>query len=299
MKGMAQKSSILSKYSGVEKTSTPKINVIWRYFPGPGWAVYSSYLQTRDFKFVDIKRLCDIINNVTDEKYIPPYIVRTEPTEVSATKKKTPTKPKVKKDVDNWFLYLGFVHKMNMPLQNILLALMAAGSDYTKGYYGITHETFFKAMILYYDYIKDLPCRTKDESFSWTAEEPIDSAAYIRLVKVAFMVSKQKKYCKTVKLIQGTSVQILKPDEYDYVKLCGAVSDLIKKNHFPSPEFVLCSYLHFSFYIKMVIQIGDNIIKEPSLQLYCYYKRCEEKGWIKDNTQKVFTLNRAWTIKET
>jgi len=295
--------SILSKYMGNSKEVVfPNINVIWRYYPSPNWVLYSIYPYTKDFRLVDIQLLSRCLNNDIDDKYIPPYTLNVNavaPIEVN-TKKRGPAKPKGGKNalLDKWDTYLKHVQAMNMPLENIILSLMVAGSDYTKGYYGITHETFFKSMILYYTYVGNLLKTTNGTSFSWNVVEPVDSAAYARLVKIAFMVSKPARYSKKKDLIHDTSVRLINPHEYDHTRTCAAVASFpSNKKHFPNIQFILSSYLHFSFYIKMVTQIGKNVIEEPCLLSHCYYKKYEDREWARDNTQKMFTLQRSWTIK--
>jgi len=279
---------------------TQKKVLYWKYGPKPAWPLYCKYPYSSGSKIVDINVLQNLITgkdthiNLDDLiDYDKLYKSNSNLVSVPDTKKTDTTKKRVpmsKVLPIDWQCVRKSLYQTKNTVKNLVCCFLLGGSDYTKGYCGITYEKIVYAFSMHSSYIGCLIEKIKyqpgDSNICWF--HTVNPVSYVRTVLSSYIYAHPTKFQKEKK----STLTILDPQGYTYSSITVKTSSLALKNQLPKKEFINSSCLHLCYYIFMLNQLGEHIIQEPDLPTFGFGLKRESLGWIRKNVQKLFNIDR-------
>lgn len=258
----------ISKY-GVDAAS-----IYMRIHPKAGW-VYFRNMPSNDYEYgIILNRLYKDIDSANWEKTASgkseitdssdkdksnknkgSYFVDDEAEEEGEKKKRK--KRDYWDDYDQDKQYKSDFRKLKHRVLTTVCAFVSYGGDYLYGYQGITCETIMHTLRKHSKYIGDLISINQESPYKIT----LDGRGYTRLVKSQFLLYRGFK---------DKSGSQLKPAETDMIMIVEMSSKGVAKNMMPPPEAIELHAHHMMYYLKLIYQIGNDVLIEPYCLAYEY-----------------------------
>ena len=140
--------------------------------------------------------------------------------------------------------------KWTDPIIMLAAAQALAGTDYTQGYYTLTHESVFTCLMA-----------TADKLGSFLIEERPNPRAYIKLVIASWIYARDGKQALTPQEDTDEAWQAMAMNAYKLT------SHRAMKQRFPHPELNAGHFraraLRWCYYLNMIMQVGESELKLP------------------------------------
>jgi hypothetical protein len=280
------------------------LRIYWKYGPEPAWCLYSKFQKGDESSVCDINLLYSLITSNTSlqeetkwDEYKKPNFLNSygkrkkdDDDDDDEEDEENDKKKKTKKELDLKRLRK-FISKMDDPVLNVILYMLINGSDFTKGYYGITYEKMIFCT-RNHRYIGSLILK-KDANGDYM----LNGASYVKLIKCAYMYSKPLKFVLPKKQKGEDELPDLKIEDCSFDRIKKAVETLSDKNQPPTDKMILSSLLHISFYLEMLNDLGKNQVREPNPLFYAYDKKDAKKEIARKNIIKIFNFDQEQFLK--
>jgi hypothetical protein len=261
--------------------------IFWRYAPKPSWVLYTEHNKLSDEQWVDVSGLYQAIDagafsDDPPKKKPPPASKKRKQEEENGpnnAKKRARPPPKgpldemTKEEREAYEIGLvvmkrQFFEDTENRVLSLVAALFAVGNDVLGGFKGLTHERFVDAMRIYGGYIGTL-VKVGDQ---YSRGIMLDGAAYVRLIKTAYILAKKlKKEWKRKDGSKGAAP--MHPEDKTVQQIRDMTERYVPENRFPTDQYIIASAHHLQYFLTLAWQVGEvHKLDEPDPLMYRYHK---------------------------